>query len=79
MQRRGTSLIVPSSAIVTNQERKFVIRIKDGKAEWVDIRQGLSTEKGIEVFSTLQAGDTLVTRASDERKQGSTAYWKIKN
>jgi RND family efflux transporter MFP subunit len=76
MQRAGFSFVVPSTAIVTNQERKFVIRVKDGKAEWVDVRQGLSTEKGIEVFGTLQAGDTLVTRASDERKQGSTGYWK---
>jgi RND family efflux transporter MFP subunit len=76
MQRQGSSFVVPSTAIVSNQERKFVIRVKDGTAEWVDVRQGLSTEKGIEVFGTLQAGDTIVTRASDERKQGSTAYWK---
>ena len=38
------------TAIATNQERKFVIRVKDGKAEWVDVRQGMSTEKGIEIF-----------------------------
>jgi membrane fusion protein (multidrug efflux system) len=74
--RGGYSFIVQPTVIVTNQERKFVIRIKDGKAEWVDVRQGMSTDKGIEIFGNLQRGDTLVARGNEERKPGSTAYWK---
>jgi membrane fusion protein (multidrug efflux system) len=77
LQRAGNSFVISPAAIATNQERKFVIRIKDGKAEWVDVRQGMSTEKGTEVFGELTNGDTLAMRASDERKPGSTAYWKI--
>lgn len=77
MERAGNSFIVTPGAIATNQERKFVIRIKDGKAEWVDVRQGMSTDNGIEVFGNLSNGDTLVVRATDERKPGSVAYWKI--
>jgi RND family efflux transporter MFP subunit len=76
MQRAGNSFVVMPTAIATNQERRFVIRVKDGKAEWVDVRQGMSTEKGIEIFGNLSNGDTLVARATDERKPGSTAYWK---
>ena len=77
MERTGNSFVVAPNAIATNQERKFVIRIKDGKAEWVDVRQGMSTDKGIEIFGNLGNGDTLVARATDERKPGSVAYWKI--
>ena len=77
MERPGNSFIVTPGAIATNQERKFVIRIKDGKAEWVDVRQGMSTDNGIEVFGNLSNGDTVVVRATDERKPGSVAYWKL--
>lgn len=78
LQRTGNSFIVPPSAIVTNQERKFVIGVKDGKAVWIDVRQGMSTDKGIEVFGNLGNNDTIVVRATDERKPGSTAIWKEK-
>jgi arginine repressor len=54
-----------------------VIRVKAGKAEWVDVRQGMSTDKGIEVFGNLANNDTVVVRATDERKPGSTAFWKL--
>lgn len=77
MERAGNSFIVTPTAIATNQERKFVIRVKDGKAEWVDVRQGMSTDKGIEIFGNLHNGDTLAARATDERKAGSVAYWKV--
>ena len=77
LQRAGNSFIVPPAAIVTNQERKFVIRVKAGKAEWVDVRQGMTTDKGIEIFGNIGNGDTLVNRASDERKPGTEAYWRF--
>ncbi len=53
-----------------------MIRVKNGLAEWVDVRQGMSTDKGLEVFGNLVNGDTIVSRATDERKSGSKAYWK---
>jgi RND family efflux transporter MFP subunit len=75
---RGTaSLVVPPAAVATTLERKFVIRVREGKAEWVDVRQGMTTDKGVEVFGELRAGDTLVGKASDERKPGAVAYWKL--
>jgi RND family efflux transporter MFP subunit len=77
LQRTGNSFILPPSAVVTNQERKFVIKIKEGKAIWVDVRQGMSTDKGVEVFGDLNNNDTLVVRATDERKPGSVAFWKV--
>lgn len=77
LQRSGNSFIVPPTAIATTQERKFVIRVKSGKAEWVDIRQGMSTDNGIEIFGNISRDDTLIGRVTDERKPGSAGYWKI--
>jgi len=77
LERSGPSLLVPPSAVSTTQEKKFVIRVKDNKAEWVDVGQGIGTDKGLEIFGKLQPGDTLLVKATDERKPGTTAYWKI--
>jgi len=79
LQRDGLSLLVPPSAVSTTQEKKFVIRVKNNVMEWVDVSQGIGTDKGIEVFGRLQAGDTLLVKATDERKPGSTAVWKVQH
>lgn len=78
MERSGASFMVPPTAIATTQERKFVIRVHEGKAQWVDVRQGMTTDAGIEVFGNIAAGDTLLVKATDERKPETTAYWKVK-
>jgi hypothetical protein len=52
--------------------------VKDGQAQWLDVRQGMTTEKGIEVFGELKEGDTLLIKGTDERKPGTTAFWKVK-
>jgi RND family efflux transporter MFP subunit len=75
--RSTPSFVLPPSAIATTLERKFVIRITNGKAEYVDVRQGMTTDAGVEVFGNLKTGDTLVIKATDERKPGTTAYWKL--
>lgn len=77
LERNAPSFVVPPSAIATTLERKFVIRIHEGKAQWVDVRQGMTTDNSIEVFGDLKTGDTLLQKATDERKPGSTAYWKV--
>jgi membrane fusion protein, multidrug efflux system len=77
LERGASSLILPSTAIATTLERKFVIRVHNGAVQWVDVRQGMTTDSGVEVFGELHPGDTLLTKATDERKPGTTAYWKM--
>ena len=47
-------------------ERSFVIRVRAGKAEYVDVRRGAPSGTLVEVFGALKAGDESVKRASDE-------------
>jgi membrane fusion protein (multidrug efflux system) len=48
-----------------------VIRDRDGHAEWVDVKKGVSEGDLIEVSGTLQSGDKIVRRATDEIRDGS--------
>lgn len=65
------SLLVPASSIVTTTERSFVIRVRDGKAEWVDVVRGVAVGDQVEVWGQLKPGDAIVRRATDEIRDGS--------
>jgi hypothetical protein len=63
------SLFVPASAVVTTTERRFVIRIRDGETEWVDVRLGQPVGTAVEVFGNLVAGETIAQRGTDELRE----------
>jgi RND family efflux transporter MFP subunit len=71
VRRAKPSLFVPPSTIVTTTERVFVIRVRDGKAEWVNVRRGAPSGELVEVFGELRAGDPVIRRASDELRPGT--------
>jgi hypothetical protein len=52
--------------VVTTTERTFVIRVRDGRAEWVDVRRGVADADLVEVIGNLKPGDRIVRRGSDE-------------
>jgi hypothetical protein len=41
-RRPRPSLFVPPAAIAVTTERTFVVRIRDGAVEWVDVKRGAS-------------------------------------
>jgi hypothetical protein len=49
----------------------FVVRNKEGHAEWVDVRKGATDGDLVEVIGALQAGDSVVRRATDEIRDRS--------
>ena len=68
--RPGPSLLVPSSAIATTTERVFVIRIRNGTTEWVDVKRGIAMGDLVEVFGDLQENDVIAARGTDELRAG---------
>ncbi len=67
IRRPNASLVVPSSSVVTNMERSFVIRVTHGgQAKWVDVEKGQTQGQWVEVFGQLKPGDTILQKASDE-------------
>ncbi|MFV7866768.1 hypothetical protein, partial [Enterococcus faecium] len=78
-KRPVLTFIIPSSAIVTTQEKKFVIKLANEKAEWIDIRNGFALSDKTEVFGSLKEGDTIVLRGNDEIKPGKQLIPKMRN
>ena len=76
--RSAPSFMVPSTAVVTNQEKRFVIRLKEGKTEWVDVRNGIAVDNKTEIFGNFSEGDTLLVRGTDEITQGTVLIPKLK-
>jgi len=79
VSRPQTSLFVPTSAVVRTSERQFVIRVRDGAAEWVDVRRGEVNGGLIEVFGDLHAGDLVVRRGNDEIRPGTSVTSNVAN
>lgn len=70
LRRSQPTLFVPQSAIVKTTERIFVVRVKNGLVEWVDVKQGASADTLVEVFGNLHEGDEIAVRGSDELRIG---------
>jgi len=70
VHRRTPSLFVPAGSVGSTTDRTFVIRVRNGKTEWVDVKTGLASGPLVEVFGDLQPGDEVATRGTDEVKPG---------
>jgi membrane fusion protein (multidrug efflux system) len=65
------SLLIPNNAIVRSTERQYVITVKDGKTQFVDIKEGLKAKDSTEVFGALAGGDQILLHATDEINEGT--------
>jgi RND family efflux transporter MFP subunit len=65
VRRAYPTLFVPTTAVTSDQQRSFVIRVRGGKAEWVTVQTGQTVNSEVEVFGGLQPGDQVVRTASD--------------
>ncbi len=77
VHRSQPSLFVPRTAIATNQERTFVIRIAQDKAEWVDVKTGIYQGDAVEIFGNLHSGDLVAVRGTDEIQPGTSVKAQI--
>jgi len=71
VRRARPALLVPRTAVVTTTERTFVVRARNGRAEWVNVVKGAADGDLVEVSGALQPGDQVVQRASDEIREGA--------
>ncbi|NID13604.1 efflux RND transporter periplasmic adaptor subunit [Fibrivirga algicola] len=64
------ALAVPTTAVVTSTERQYVIRVADGRAQYVPVRKGQKAGGMTEVFGALRPTDQIVVNARDDIKEG---------
>lgn len=77
VHRSAPSLFVPSGSVASTTDRTFVVRVRDGKAEWVDVKTGLTAGVLVEVFGNLQSGDEVAGRGTDELRPGMEVKAKV--
>jgi membrane fusion protein, multidrug efflux system len=70
VKRAAPTMFVPVSAVTNDQQRTFVERVRNGKAEWVDVVTGLGVSGNIEVFGDLKPGDEVIRNATDAIRPG---------
>lgn len=71
VRRPGPSLLVPSESVASTTQRTFVVRVRNGRTEWVDVKTGLASGPLVEVFGDLRAGDEVASRGTDELPAGT--------
>jgi membrane fusion protein (multidrug efflux system) len=49
----------------------MLIRVRQGKTEWVDIKSGVTVNGKTEVFGDLKPGDIVVRNATDSIRAGT--------
>jgi membrane fusion protein, multidrug efflux system len=70
LERGYPTLFVPTTAVTSDQQHTFVIRVRNSKAEWVTVQTGQTVNGELEVFGDLAAGDQVVKIASDAIHSG---------
>src|SRR5260221_14085121 len=76
VRRTEPTLFVPTSAVARTTEATFVIRIRGGNTEWVNVQTGELDGKSIEVFGGLRDGDEVAVRGTDELRAGTHVVTK---
>jgi RND family efflux transporter MFP subunit len=72
VRRTGPSLLVPPGSIASTTDRTFVIRVRSGRTEWVDVKTGLAAGPLVEVFGDLHAGEQVAARGTDELRPNTS-------
>lgn len=71
VRRSEPTLFVPISSVARTTEATFVVRIRNGAAEWVNVNTGEVEGKLIEVFGDVHEGDEVAVRGTDELRPGT--------
>ena len=71
IHRTYATLFVPASSVGSDVERTFVIRIRNNRTEWVDVKTGVRAADLIEVFGDLKEGDSVAVRGTDQLRAGT--------
>lgn len=68
--QKENTFVIPTSALISNLEDRFVVRVVDNQAERVPVRRGLLVIGKVEVFGNLREGDKLLLSPPDNIQTG---------
>ncbi len=70
LSARGNAIVVPTEALIPEQNGQKVFVVRNHKAESVPVEIGLRTDKSVEIRSGLSVGDSLITSGIQMVKPG---------
>jgi HlyD family secretion protein len=81
-EQKSDVLKVPIQSVVEKEKKAGVFAVRNGMAEWVDIKSGISDEKWMEIEEGVDEGDTVVsgtykvlsTLKAGDRVEASSVY-----
>jgi membrane fusion protein (multidrug efflux system) len=65
-----TSHLVPSSAIVTSTEGKYLVSVQAGRTRFIPVKEGIASKGRTEVFGELKGDEIVLRNPSAEMKEG---------
>jgi HlyD family secretion protein len=67
---KKAAAVVPIEAIVDKKNKKYVFKVKDGKAHLTPVTLGLTTENSVEIIEGVVVGDKVVIKGVEKLKDG---------
>ncbi len=64
------SFIVPSTAIVTSTENKYVIAVEAGKTKFIQVKEGVTDNGKTEVYGDFTGDELVIKKPDTEMKEG---------
>jgi membrane fusion protein (multidrug efflux system) len=77
LNENKNTLMIPSLALIAQENDKTVIVAQNGKAHFVTIKTGVRQATNIEVVEGIQVGDTIITSGLQFLKEGSELTYSL--
>lgn len=71
VRRPAPSLFVPQSAVARSPEQAYLLRVRNGRLEQVNVTTGASVGNLTEVFGDVHAGDEIAIHPTDDLHPGT--------
>lgn len=71
VHRADETLFVPQSAVARATEQSYVLRVRNGRIEQVNVKTGAAMGDMTEVFGNLRAGDQVAVHPADDLRPGA--------
>ena len=71
MRQNNNALMIPTQAIIPQEENKMVIVARNGKAKFIKVKTGVRKASSVEITKGIEVGDTVVTSGLLFLKEGA--------
>lgn len=73
------ALLIPSSAIIPQEDSKNIIVARGGKAHFVEVKTGIRQAANVEILDGIQFGDTVITTGIQFLKEDAPLHYSSIN